>query len=325
MNIGLKFPLASVKERIRQYLAPYPRLANLILGRQGKLIYLVSLALITVWIGYGHFYHPTSLKLERVQKRLEQTAKKINDLKDEFPDIAKEQKTLEEKDKTIEQMRERLKQEEKHLPIRAELDQVLAQLTNADGKTSVSVVSIKPVDSAKNAKQKSQGKKAAEETSFYPTEIFEIQLLSRFWDLVSYLYRLEQVSPYFGFPSLNIDAVKSKSAYPLVTLQVSTMLNESASENLQDNLIFKSDIAPIEKEGEERDPFGVRSISEKDLGEPKFKLTGIIWQGGRKIAIINNEAVREGDQLQNATVTSIGDNKVILKENGFQHELSLST
>ncbi len=325
MNIGLKFPLASVKERIREYLAPYPWLANIVLGRQGKLIYLLSLALVTIWIGYGQLYRPISEKLERVQKRLEQTAKKINDLKDEFPDIATEQKTLQEKDNAIEQIRERLKQEEKYLPVRAELDQVLAQLTNAEGGPSVSVVSVKPVENVKNAKQKTQGKKTAEDTSFYPIETFEIELLSRFWDLVSYLSRLEQVSPYFSFPLISIDAVKSKSAYPLVKLQVSTLLNENTPESMQDNFIFKSDIAPIEKTGESRDPFGAKATLDGDLTDPKFKLTGIIWQGGRKIAIINNEALQEGDQLGNATIASIGDNKVTLNENGFPHELSLST
>ncbi len=286
---------------------------------------MVSLALLTIWIGYGQFYRPISQKLDRVQKRLEQSAKKINDLKDEFPDIATEQKTLQEKDNAIEQIRERLRQEEKYLPVRAELDQVLAQLTNAEGGPSVSVVSVKPVDTVKNAKQKTQGKKTAEDVSFYPIETFEIELLSRFWDLVSYLSRLEQVSPYFSFPLISVDAIKSKSAYPLVKLQVSTLLNESTPESMQDNLIFKSDITPMEKSGEDRDPFGMRSTFDKDLADPKFKLTGIIWQGGHKIAIINNEALREGDQLGNATIASIGDNKVTLKENGIQHELSLST
>ena len=322
MNTGLKLPLGSFKEMVKQYVAPYPSLADLIFGRRGKIIYLVSMATVITWVGYGQFYFPASKKIERIEKRLEQTSKKINDLQQEFPDVVREQKKLEEKDKALETIRERLRQEEARLPTRSELDKVLAQLTTSSGGSSVSIVSVKP---AEDQKKKLSAKKAVEDAPFYPMETFEIQLLSRFWDLIGYLSRLEQVSPYFSFPVLLVDAIKTKSAYPSVKLQVTTLLNDGVPSKDRGE-IFKKDVAPAVQNAEEKDPFGIAGkMAQKDLAEPKFKLSGIIWQGGQKVAIVNNEALREGDSLGNAKMVSISDNKVVLEENGFQHELELSS
>ncbi|MBI4431429.1 MAG: type 4a pilus biogenesis protein PilO [Candidatus Omnitrophica bacterium] len=322
MNIGLKFPLGSVKEKIRSYAAPYPWVTEFIFGRQGKIAFLASAAFVIIGIGYGQFYGPMSSKLERVQKRLEQTAKKITDLKNAFPDVVKEQKMLEEKDKSLENIRERLRQEEKRLPMRTELDQVLAQITNASGGPSVSIVSVKPA----GEKKKTPGKKSAEEVSFYPVETFEVELLSRFWDLLGYLSRLEQVSPYFSFPLLMVDAVKTKTAYPLIRLHVATLLREDAIAGDRTQEIFDREIEPLKRQIEEKDPFGTAAKAlDSDTANQKFRLSGIIWRGGEKVAIINNEALREGDHLGSATLQSISDDKVVLKENGFQHELTIST
>lgn len=322
MNIGLKLPLDSFKGKLRQYVAPYPSLADLIFGRRGKIMYLISMATIITWVGYGQLYFPTSKKLERIEKRLEQTSKKINDLQHEFPDVIREQKKLEDKDKALESIRERLREEEARLPTRSELDKVLAQLTTSSGGSSISIVSVKP---AEEQKKKTSSKKTAEDAPFYPMETFEIQLLSRFWDLIGYLSRLEQVSPYFSFPVLLVDALKTKSAYPSVKLQVTTLLSDGVPGKDRGE-IFKKDIAAATRGTEDKDPFGIAiRQAQKDLAEPKFKLSGIIWRGGEKVAIVNNEALREGDSLGNAKIVSIGDNKVVLEENGFQHELGLST
>lgn len=72
------------------------------------------------------------------------------------------------------------------------------------------------------------------------------------------------------------------------------------------------------------DPFrrrpGFAPISAK---EEKFHLSAVLYDSEQQMAIINDQAVGVGDQVDGRTVSEIGKNYVILKRHGSEQELLL--
>lgn len=321
-RFDLKSRLTLLSGKSQALLARYPMVSALAGSRQGRMA-LLALAIVMIWfVGYVRLYQPGSEKLGRLKSRIHKVEEKIAEMKQQMPDITREQDMLEEKDRMVEALRSQLHEAEQRLPSRQELAPILEQITRSEEGAAVSILAIKPVK--ENEKEKKRKGEAAE-PRFYPLERFEIEMLAGFWELVRYLARLEQVSPYFSFPGLQIFMEKGREGIPKVRLEVATLLLDQFARGIKRESVFEEDIPKFSYEGAERDPFraGVESTAAATSSE-NYKVTGVIWQGGRKVAIINNEVVREGDTLgKNAKVITIGDTKIVIEEGARQYEIAI--
>jgi hypothetical protein len=57
------------------------------------------------------------------------------------------------------------------------------------------------------------------------------------------------------------------------------------------------------------------TIPATGMAQPEFKLTGVMSGSGNAVAIINDEIVRVGDQIQSASITQITPTGVVLQRN----------
>lgn len=73
-----------------------------------------------------------------------------------------------------------------------------------------------------------------------------------------------------------------------------------------------------------RDPFLLDASSVKERGMEDLEINGIISDKQSPYAIINNDVVKLGDQVNGMTVIEINENNVVLEQDGQKHTLELN-
>jgi hypothetical protein len=95
---------------------------------------------------------------------------------------------------------------------------------------------------------------------------------------------------------------------------------ESALKSLIDLNLQTSPRSAVPRWG--RDPFILNKIgAKKEQGEDKISLSAIIFREGKGVAIINDQIVRQGDQIGGEVVSDILADRVILRGGGRVIEL----
>ncbi|MBI4388347.1 MAG: type 4a pilus biogenesis protein PilO [Candidatus Omnitrophica bacterium] len=325
IRFDLKSQLTLLKKQLESFLSDHPLAQAMVTGRQGRFVFLALTVMLIWFVGYAHMYRPAAEELKLLKKKMDKVNQKISEMKAQMPDVAREQKTLEKKDQEIESLRDRLRKLESELPARNELAPLLEQLTTSGSGEALKILSIKPVEEKEQKKRSSEkGKKAAEETQFYPEEKFELAIATGFWEFIRYLARLEKVSPYFSFSMVDIqlDEKKRKESEPRMHLQIGALLRERFQRGSKGESVFRKDIPKLGFKGTQQDPFFLAQKELKTQAPPeKYQVSGVIWKGGKKIAIINNQVVREGDKLDHSQVVSIDSSKIIIEQAGRQYEI----
>ena len=75
------------------------------------------------------------------------------------------------------------------------------------------------------------------------------------------------------------------------------------------------------------DPFqsaGPKFILKVDQVNPRWRLSGIVYNSHNPLAIVNNQPVRVGDEINNATVVSINASTITLDYNGDRVTLNVT-
>jgi len=280
----LKSQLTSLNDKAQTFLSDHPLFATMLASRQGRLAILAFVVLVVWFLIYLPLYQPGAKHLESVKKKLVVLNEKIAKTKAEIPDVAQEQKTLEQKNQEVESLKTQLKKIEERLPSRRELAPLLEQLTTSTKEGSLVILSIKPVEQKEQTKRGKKGGPA--EPIFYQQDRFKLEMSTNFRDLVRYLSRLEKVSPYFSFPSLDIQLdAKREAGEPKAILEVATPLRERIlSEAIGEN-VFQKDIPEFKFSEKNRDPFfSSRQSSRTKASLNEYHVSGVIWRGGKRVS-----------------------------------------
>ena len=73
-----------------------------------------------------------------------------------------------------------------------------------------------------------------------------------------------------------------------------------------------------------RDPFLLDASSVREQGMEELELNGIVSDKQSPYAIINNDVVKLGDQVNGMIVIEINEKNVVLDENGQKHTMELN-
>jgi hypothetical protein len=91
--------------------------------------------------------------------------------------------------------------------------------------------------------------------------------------------------------------------------------------------IIKSKKSKKEEKAMEQKPVKEKKgISQKKIFKPapqEFKLTGIMWDKQRPMAIINDKLIKKGDKVKDLTVVEIKESEVILESEKNRYILTL--
>lgn len=162
----------------------------------------------------------------------------------------------------------------------------------------------------------------SEDYKFHRKHSFSIKASSKFKELVEFIERIENDLKLTA-GNFNIRQNKENSSWYNVELTLSTLelKSDAPSETRKESRRVPSTAKISTPKKISKDPFFVPYKKRSKLKEdpsvkkkPKFKLSlnGIMELMGRKIAIINNEILREGDIIHKHRIKSIGKDRVTL-------------
>ena len=166
-----------------------------------------------------------------------------------------------------------------------------------------------------------------EETTDYIRYPFLVETRSKYREIVQFIDSLENILG-LNLDDLHIENDPKDPSWHRLKFTVSTFELKRAK-SLPSDKPGKMEVPPIQMVVKDdiavkRDPFlekkleGVKRVATAAISKerpkrlPRLKLNGIIDIAGKKVAIINNKIIREGDWIARYRILQIGEDKVIV-------------
>ena len=267
------------------------------LEKRQRTLVLLLIAAVLFSFYYNMVFKPQSAGLKKTRTELRAAQNQLTKLKAQVPDVAKERKEFEISTRRLETLKERLASIEKDLPGQSSVSRFLGELVHQTGGLAVDFVSIKPKTNKANKD--------------FPELEIEVKFNAGYSDAVSYIKRLESVSPFLKVTTIGLEEMREGfRGQVAATVTLLTLLGQETSSQALSETHPAELVSPISPD---RNPFvSKHRPNDKDDKVQQWRLSGIIAAGKEPTAIINDEVYRVGDKFENETITQILPNMVIL-------------
>ena len=301
------------------------------LSRRGRMALMaLGLVCLAFW-SYQALYRPQAVKVKKVQGESLALRQQLERMKAELPDLELERQQQAQQTKAIEQLQKELAELESRLPGASELDQLLGEVTRREKGLQVTFESIR---------------QQLNEESEPPVVSFGVGFKTTYEGLVSYLRRLERLSPFLSITQLEVTQAKAEAkeaeaeekeeakeeaeeeeaevtegpgGLVEARLTLATPLRTSA----EGGRALATERPAVEKVSLPRSPFFSRRQLTSKTKPRDLKLSGITGKGATGTAIINEEVVRVGDKVDHLRVTQILPDRVTLTDGVELYTLTL--
>lgn len=278
-----------------------------------KILTIVFTAVIATSLYHRFLYKPLTGDVATYEFQVQKLTTRLNELNAQYPELNKQQEKIKLAARGNEEISKKIIEIEKKLPSARDASRLTAELTRlAKGLELVSV------------------QQKIDKGELYSRIFVELRFNAPFNAIVDYTDRIEGISPFFKVEELNISEPTGKSKGPGLqsTLLVSCLLREADHPGLSLDEGIKEVEIPKEAVSKARDIFASQArpavtVKAKERRKLDFKLEGITFSLVAPTAIINDDVVRVGSEIDGFKVKEIGPNNVILTDGTEEFSLTM--
>lgn len=266
------------------------------LNKRQKTLVIALVSVIAVVAVYRIFVQSYFSEQKKFKTGLQKVKNDIEAKKLKLPDVASQEKELAELRREYEKTVNQIKDLEANIPSVNSVSRLLGEITGRAEGLGMDFESIK-----QDMDRDKEG---------YLQLKLNMKFFGSYSSAVNYLNRLQNMSEYLSVSNIEIAHTKEGGSRPQTNLELSMLLLEKGidlsldgKEKTPPPMIVKSD------------PFTSKKGPKKDVGKD-LKLAGITWSSAEPTAIINNDVVKIGAQVEEWKVVKILPDAVILSD-GF--------
>ena len=278
-------------------------------GREQFLI--LGLSLVGVgYVAYSFLYHAQIEKVAHARKNWGQLRQEMEATKTAQVEKTTRAQELEKLAANNEEVRSRVKEMQEKLFSVDELGHLIGELARQAEGLQITLESIK-----QDIRTEPTSMKVA----------IEVICQAPYEDLVNFLKRIEQISPFLRLAAMKMKQDKDvPSGWSQNQLVFVAPLRETGNAGVE----IKEDSAKTpEKISVKRSPFGSSEPEKTEKASKetveKLKLTGITWRGKSSSAIVNDQVVRVGDHVGVYAVQQILPQMVIVTNGSDSQAVSM--
>lgn len=272
-----------------------------------RFLFLVLVGLALFFWGYRVIYLPQTARLKKARMEWNTFRQQVAAATTGLLDVKKERLELQELAEQTELREKELMSVERTLITSANMGELLGKLTEQQEGLQMTLESIE---------------QKAKQGALLPEVAIKVGFAASWADLVTYLRRVERISPFLRIAQMEVSESKGEgNSGALARLILETPVRFSSEPG---GLEASSSLPSVGKASFLRNPF---AFSGQDPAQQKkikaLKVTGITWRGESSTAIINEQVVRVGDWLDQMFVKQILSNVVILSDGAETYTLTL--
>lgn len=270
------------------------------LSRRDQVRLAIGGGLCMLVLAHQHLYRPQAMKLKKARGEWSAARQQVLAMRATLPNLEQERQQLQQETEATALLKQEIEGVEKDLISRGELGRLLGELARQGEGLQVAFESIK-----QHVKEDPQR----------PAVVIDATFKSSYEDLVNYLRRVEQLSPFLRIARLEVaEPQEGPRSLADMRLTVQTPLRLASEGEGSGVALTTGRMPPPEKVSVRRSPFASRRRPGDDAMDKTLKVTGITWRGEASTAIINDEVVQIGDKLGELTVQQILPDTVILSD-----------
>ena len=272
------------------------------LSRKTQII-LLAVGIVAVLHLYRQWlYQPIQKQLRRLKQEKVELSGRLPLLEGQKTEFDRLNELYKRKFDEFTQAEAEVAETEGSLPSQSAMAGLLEQLTKALDETKAQFVSLEPTL-----------KKASETDPFDGIEI-DVRFYGSYAQVIDYLKRIEAKSILIGVQKIQMTLDQEVSKQPMVAIRFSTFLSSRA-------LKKEEKIKPVEMTAPE--PFHPESKPFDNRLSGNHKLTMIIWNVSKPVALIDGKVMKIGASLDNKTLVQIDSDGVWFSENSIRYYLAL--
>lgn len=255
-------------------------------------------ALAVLFLGYQNVLRPQSAKLKKLRVESKSLGAQMETVSRELPNLEREKEEFTRQAQKLAQFQQELNSVESHLPAGAELGRLVGALVDQGEGLGISF------DAVKQHEEKDQE---------LPEVGIEITFEASYEDLVNYMRRVEQLTPFLKvvrFEVISPQEPKGNRVQTKLTLRTPLRLSPEAAGQ---SLILGT--PPSDRIFLQRSPFVVKKpVSEER--DREIMVSGITFRPDPKssTAIVNNQIMRVGDRMDDLEITQISPGEVTFSD-----------
>ncbi|MBI4372124.1 MAG: type 4a pilus biogenesis protein PilO [Candidatus Omnitrophica bacterium] len=202
-------------------------------------------------------------------------------------------------EKTIEEL-------EQALPSRQNMAPLLGQLTSELANVRAEFISIEPTF-----------KKMDEEGNVYDSIEIKVQFYADYAQVIEYLKKIESSNILVAVKKLEMVLDPEVSKKPLVTVEFVTMVSERSE------MKAEKEVKPVIEMPVPTSPFYPDTKPYDNRLPGNHRLSMVVWRGGTPVALIDGKLIKEGDVIDNKTLSKIDSKGAWFTEDGVKYYLGI--
>lgn len=284
-------------------------------SERDKKMALVAAGVAVGIIGYAFIVHFQMGRISTVQSEWKARSEQLKNIRAALPNVQKERDELDQQAAEVDRLEKETRSIEESMTGPEEIGRLLGELAAQAEGLRVTFEAIK---------------QSLKENAEQATVSIDVAFAAPYEDLINYLRRVEQVSPFLKVARLEIAEPKegARAAGEMVRVILETPLRDSSRSDrprFSPRLAAFQKAPPPEKITLPRSPFLVRrpAATEAPTKRTDLKVTGITLAGKASTAIVNDQVVRIGDEISSLTVKKILPDRVVLTDGTESYAVSL--
>lgn len=252
---------------------------------------------------FNHIYKPQQQKLVSLKKKLQEVSEKMRSLKTDIPATADLQIELEEQEKKIRANKKLFRKYEMKLPDNESLPLILKTIFIQTVGYDVDFQYVMPIQEKKD------------NAHLFDSLQIKLSFYAQYHDVIQYLRRLEGTLPFIKILQVSIKKLDTDEAGDTNKREVLLVFRTLFSPHKRAQELFIEDarrIAALPLENEREVFVSNLKAEEKPKEEKVYSLSGVVLNGLKSTAIIDDEVYRIGDTIDNGVVKEIKPDEVVL-------------
>jgi len=266
-------------------------------------------------LGYSMLIHFQMVRLGKIRSEWKALGEQVKNVRAALPDLKKERDELDRQSSEVDLLEKETRGIEESMTSQEEIGRLLGALASQAEGLRVAFEAIK---------------QSLKENAEQATVSIDVAFVAPYEDLINYLRRVEQVSPFLKIARLEVAEPKEgmRAAGELVRIILETPLRDAskpARPRFSPKLSTVQKAPPPEKITLSRSPFLARKTPSMEASKKRadIKVRGITLAGKASTAIVNDEVVRVGDEVSDLTVKKILPGTVVFSDGAESYAISL--
>ena len=311
------------------------------LGNREKILILGMGIVIICVMYYRGFYSKKAATLTELREEIGYIAEKVEAIEAEYPDVDSEKEFVDKMKGQYSELSKTLVKLESELLDEVDIPELLNKLMSEARKAGVKFKSAKPgevkyITTAGSVRDLEElvsdklipDKEDAKASGKEPTPIYKILPITinfngAYDQAIAYTRTIEYMSPYLRVTGFKMTIDQEKGDNPDVSMVIAIILGKGkgkAKESLGKTLQTAEDV---------KRRFGLNPFRPGDMPMKKGEagdlvLGGIMYKGGKPLAMINDKTYSVGEKVGGKQIVRIEDNMVVLRDKGREYKLVIS-